>query len=80
MAQDPEQPVPQGGELDEEVDVEESAVDPGRPRCPRCGWHNTRISHTRTMVDTVLKAFSMRAFRCRSCGNRFRTLRRTTKI
>jgi len=65
-------------ELDEEEEAEE-IVDPDRPPCPRCGWHNTRLSHTRTLVDSVLKAFSLRAFRCRSCGNRFRAVHRKKK-
>jgi hypothetical protein len=49
---------------------------PAHPVCPRCGWSNTRISHTRTMVDMMLQIVSVKAFRCRSCGNRFRTFRR----
>jgi DNA-directed RNA polymerase subunit RPC12/RpoP len=56
------------------VDEASHAYDP--PRCPRCGWSNTRPSYTQTMVDTVLQLFAMRAFRCRSCGNRFRIFRR----
>lgn len=47
-----------------------------KPMCPRCGWRNTRPSNQRTTVDAVLEIFSVRAFRCRSCGNRFRTIRR----
>ena len=46
------------------------------PVCPRCGWSNTRPSYTRTAFDTVLGAISLRAFRCRSCGNRFHAFRR----
>jgi hypothetical protein len=46
------------------------------PACPRCGWSNTRPSHTRTVMDPVLELISLRAFRCRSCGNRFRVFRR----
>jgi len=57
--------------VEEEVEVEELVIDPDRPPCPRCGWHNTRLSHTKTIVGTMLKAFSLRAFRCRSCANRF---------
>jgi transcriptional regulator NrdR family protein len=53
--------------------------DPDRPICPRCGWHNTRLSHTRNLLDSVLRAFSLRAFRCRSCGNRFRAIWREPK-
>jgi uncharacterized protein with PIN domain len=61
-----------------EAEVEE-AVDPERPRCPRCGWHNTRLSHTKSLLDPLLRPFSFRAFRCRSCGNRFRAIHRVPK-
>jgi len=47
-----------------------------KPACPRCGWSNTRLSYTHTMVDTMLQVFAIRAFRCRSCGKRFRAFRR----
>jgi GMP synthase-like glutamine amidotransferase len=58
-----------------EDEVEETAgLD--RPACPRCGWRNTRLSHTRSTLDAILRTFSLRAFRCRSCGNRFRVFRR----
>ena len=42
-----------------------------RPSCPSCGWHNTRLSLTRTFVDSILRMFSVRAYRCRSCRRRF---------
>ena len=64
---------------EEEEAVEAEIRDPNRPTCPRCGWHNTRLSHTRTLLDSVLRTFSLRAFRCRSCGNRFHTVRRVPK-
>jgi len=49
------------------------------PSCPRCGWRDTRLSHTRSMLDSILRTFSLRAFRCRSCGNRFRVPWRVPK-
>jgi DNA-directed RNA polymerase subunit M/transcription elongation factor TFIIS len=55
----------------EEEEVEE-VTNPDRLACPQCGWHNTRLSHTRSMLESILRTFSLRAFRCRSCGNRFR--------
>jgi hypothetical protein len=58
----------------QKVGVDEG-IDPERPTCPRCGWRNTRPSHTRGMLDGILR-LCFRAFRCRSCGNRFRVLRR----
>lgn len=62
--------------VDEKI---EEVSDPDRPQCPRCGWHNTRLSHTRNILDTVLRRFALRAFRCRSCGNRFRVVMRVPK-
>ena len=58
----------------------EAVSDPERPTCPRCGWHNTRLSHTKDIFDGILRTFSLRAFRCRSCGNRFRRFRRVPKV
>lgn len=66
-------------EAEEEVEVE-AVVNPERPTCPQCGWHNTRLSHTKTpFLDSLLRVFSLRAFRCRTCGNRFRAIRRDPK-
>jgi hypothetical protein len=82
MAQDPEKKSEfedQDERQDEAAEVEEVA-DPERPSCPRCGWHNTRLSHTRNTLDSFLRVFSLRAFRCRSCGNRFRAIRRVPKV
>jgi hypothetical protein len=62
-------------ELEDEVEEIPVAV-PERPTCPRCGWHNTRPSHTKSILDPVLRMFALRPYRCRSCGNRFRVIRR----
>jgi hypothetical protein len=62
-----------------EAEDAEEATDPERPTCPRCGWHNTRLSHTKSLFDPLLRPFSVRAFRCRSCGNRFRAIHRVPK-
>ncbi len=43
------------------------------PRCPICGWHKTRPSSTKTLLDALLSRFSLRSFRCRVCRKRFRT-------
>jgi DNA-directed RNA polymerase subunit RPC12/RpoP len=48
-----------------------------QPSCPRCGWHNTRLSHTSNVLDMMAGLLGMRAYRCRSCGKRFRARRRT---
>ncbi len=47
-----------------------------RPRCPKCGWHNTRVSAPHSMLDHLLATFSLAAYRCRSCGGRFYRPRR----
>ena len=81
MAKDREQ-LPDNERVGEELEDDLGEVqihDPNKPACPRCGWHNTRLSHTTTPVDMVLKVFSFRAFRCRTCGNRFRNFRRVQK-
>jgi len=84
MAQDPQKRMPaeERSELAGDLEANEPevlVVDPERPPCPRCGWHNTRLSHTKTVIDSVLKRLSFRAFRCRSCGNRFRMMHRRPK-
>ena len=66
-------------ELESEAVVEQPTV-PDRPTCPRCGWHNTRPSHTKHILDSVLRTFSLRPYRCRSCGNRFRIIRRAARV
>jgi len=85
MAKDPEnhseyedQINAQDEEFEEEEEEEEDVdpVFPDHPTCPRCGWHNTRPSHNKTFVDTLLRTFALRPYRCRSCGNRFRVIRR----
>ena len=64
--------------LDEDaVEDEEAAFE--QPVCPRCGWHNTRISHTSNIIDFLVRSLGLRAYRCRSCGNRFRVMRRIRK-
>jgi hypothetical protein len=67
----------EGSEVDEAED-EEDEPEPEfeQPFCPRCGWHNTRPSHTSNLLDMMVRMFGFRPYRCRSCGNRFRSLRR----
>ena len=83
MAKDPEKRSEYADQNGRNAETREEAVDddagPERPKCPECGWHNTRLSHTRGMLDSVLRGLSLRAFRCRSCGNRFRAFRRSPK-
>jgi transposase-like protein len=63
-------------EADDEVADVEAPVVVEKPTCPRCGWHNTRPSYSKNVLDKALRMFSLRAYRCRSCGNRFRVFRR----
>lgn len=50
------------------------------PRCPNCGWRNVRIARTKGFLDTILSAtFSLRRFKCRSCGRYFRHRYRITE-
>jgi hypothetical protein len=66
-------------EIEDPGDVEGDEEDEPefeQPFCPRCGWHNTRPSHTSNILDMMVRVFGLRPYRCRSCGNRFRSLRR----
>ena len=67
-----------GGAGAPENEQDDSAL-AGQPVCPNCGWRSTRPSHTKKFLDGVLRAFSFRPYRCRSCGNRFRVIRRTSQ-
>ena len=65
MARDPKKKAEYEIEDEREDQVEEEEVeavsDPERPTCPRCGWHNTRLSHTKDIFDGILRTFSLRA-------------------
>jgi hypothetical protein len=61
-----------GGDEGESIEFEQ-------PFCPRCGWHNTRPSHTSNVIDIVVRMFGFRPYRCRSCGNRFHSIRKIRK-
>ena len=86
MAKDPGQQSKYGDqderedEIEEEEDEVEAVTDPEHPTCPRCGWHSTRPSYTSNALDSILRTVSLRAFRCRSCGNRFRVFQRSPKV
>jgi transposase-like protein len=53
-----------------------AAAPKGLPRCPRCGWHNVRLSHAHHPWDLALSLIALAAFRCRSCGHRFHRFRK----
>jgi hypothetical protein len=48
-------------------------MNPKEPvRCPKCGSSDVRYSYTQTKWDLIMDLlFSMDAFRCRSCRQRF---------
>ena len=69
------EPEPQQAAVEALAPAESSA----KPMCPRCGWSNTRLSFSHTSLDTLLQMFAFRAFRCRSCGNRFHAFHRAPR-
>lgn len=42
-----------------------------KPFCPGCGSTDIRVSQTHRMLDFLLKSFSLKPHRCRSCRKRF---------
>ncbi len=42
-----------------------------KPFCPKCGSTDIRMSQTHRTLDFLLKSFSLRPHRCRSCRKRF---------
>ena len=65
-------------ELEEHDAVEGGPIDLDKPPCPKCGWHNTRLSLSKHLVDSFLRTFSLKAYRCRACGKRFHVFRRSS--
>jgi transposase-like protein len=62
--------------------IDPEAVEPAvrpMPRCPSCGWQNVRISLTKNLLDVILGSFSIRRFKCRSCGRYFRRRLRSSE-
>jgi hypothetical protein len=49
-----------------------------KQRCPGCGSLDTRHSFRGGLLDSLMRAFRKRPFRCRSCRQRF--YRRETEI
>jgi hypothetical protein len=56
--------------LDED-ESDEPLGESQKPFCPKCGSTDIRISHTHNTLDFLLKSFSLRPHRCRSCRKRF---------
>ena len=42
-----------------------------KKQCPRCGGEARRSHHHGLIQKTILRALSIRPYRCRDCGNRF---------
>jgi len=53
------------------IDEEEQPAEPRKPFCPKCGSTDIRGSQSHRMLDFLLKSFSRRPYRCRSCRKRF---------
>ena len=47
------------------------AIELGPRRCPFCGSHHVRRSHTADIFDILLRLVLMRPFRCLGCDERF---------
>jgi predicted RNA-binding Zn-ribbon protein involved in translation (DUF1610 family) len=39
--------------------------------CPSCGAVDVRESHSRNLIDALMRLFGMVAYRCRACRSRF---------
>jgi hypothetical protein len=59
-------------------DEDELHAESRKPFCPKCGSTDIRGSQTQRMLDFLLKSFSLKPHRCRSCRKRF-YLRRPAK-
>lgn len=55
----------------EEEQDDEQLEDSHKPFCPKCGSTDIRMSQTHRTLDFLLKSFSLRPHRCRSCRKRF---------
>ena len=53
------------------IDEDDQPPEPQKPFCPSCGSTDIRGSQTHRMLDFLLKSFSLRPHRCRSCRKRF---------
>jgi hypothetical protein len=53
------------------IDEEERGSEPHKPFCPKCGSTDIRESQSHRTMDFLLKSFSLRPHRCRSCRKRF---------
>lgn len=65
---------PSGGIQDLSAQVGYHRIEASCVRCPGCGWSDVRVAMHATLLDHVLRAFALRAFRCRCCGKRFRSI------
>ena len=63
----------------EEDDLEQ-VEDSHKPFCPKCGSTDIRASQTHRTLDHLLKGFSLRPWRCRSCRKRFYMRRTDNKM
>ena len=54
-----------------EEEGDEQLEESHKPFCPKCGSTDIRMSQTHRTLDFLLKSFSLRPYRCRSCRKRF---------
>ena len=50
---------------------DEERAKPHKPFCPKCGSTDIRVSQSHKTLDDLLRSFSLKPFRCRSCRKRF---------
>ena len=53
------------------IDDDVQPAEPHKPFCPKCGSTDIRGSQSHRTMDFLLKSFSLRPYRCRSCRKRF---------
>ena len=54
-----------------EAESQEHSEESHKPFCRKCGSTDIRMSQTHKALDFLLKSFSLRPYRCRSCRKRF---------
>jgi hypothetical protein len=52
-------------------DEDERPEESQKPFCPKCGSMDIRGSQTQHTLDFLLRSFSLKPYRCRSCRKRF---------
>jgi uncharacterized protein with PIN domain len=53
------------------LDEEDELLEGNKHLCPKCGSRDIRGSQSERVLDSLLKSFSLKPYRCRSCRKRF---------